>query len=96
MMLMRHNKCDNPVNKYDSSSDEKDVDDASDDDSLPSLCSDSDPDDMDQHEVDNLELHLTYGKIEVDDPIPQDETEVGDTDHNELGEALQLWRTTLC
>jgi hypothetical protein len=45
---------------------------------------------MDQREVDDLELHLTYGKIEDDDPIPQDETEVGDTaDHNELGEALQ-------
>jgi hypothetical protein len=36
----------------------------------------------------NLELHLTYGKIEDDCPIPQDETEVGDTD-DELGEALQ-------
>jgi transposase InsO family protein len=33
---------------------------------------------------------LTYGKIEDDDPIPQDETEVGDTDHDELGEALQV------
>jgi hypothetical protein len=77
-------------NKYDSPSDEKDVDDASDDDSLPSLCSDSDPDDMDQHEVDDLELHLTHGKIEDDDPIPQDETEVGDTDHDELWESLQV------
>jgi hypothetical protein len=28
----------------------------SDDGSLPSLCSDSDPDDMDQQEVDDLEL----------------------------------------
>jgi hypothetical protein len=88
-MLMRHNKCDNSVNKYDSPSDEKDVDDASDDDSLTSLCSDSDPDDMDQHEVEDLELPLTYGKIEDDDPILQDETEVGDTDQNELGEALK-------
>jgi hypothetical protein len=33
MMLLRHNKCDNSVNKYDSPSDEKDVADASDDDS---------------------------------------------------------------
>jgi hypothetical protein len=89
MMLMRQNKCDNSVNKYDSSSDEKDEYDASDDDSLPSLCSDSDPDDMDQRKVDDLDLHLTYGKIEDDDPTPQDETEVGDTDHDELGEALQ-------
>jgi hypothetical protein len=64
--------------------------DVSDDDSLPSLCSDSDPDDMDQQVVDDLELQLTYGKIEDDDPIPQDETEVGDTDHDELGEALQV------
>jgi hypothetical protein len=79
-------KCDNSDNKYDSSSDEKDVDDASDDDSLPSLCSDSDPDDMDQQAVDNLKLQLTYGKIEDDDPIPQDETEVGDTGHDELRE----------
>jgi hypothetical protein len=90
MMLLRHNKCDNSVNKYDSSSDEKDNYDASDDDSLPSLCSDSDPDDMDQQAVDDLELQLTYGKIEDDYPIPQDETEVGDTDHDELGEALQV------
>jgi hypothetical protein len=44
---------------------------------------------MDQQAVDDLELQLTYGKIEDDDPIPQDETEVGDTDHNELVEALQ-------
>jgi hypothetical protein len=52
IMLLRHNKCDNSVNKYDSPSDEKALDDASDDVSLPSLCSDSDPDDTDQHEVD--------------------------------------------
>jgi hypothetical protein len=32
---------------------------------------------------------LTYGKIEGDDPIPQGETEVVYTDHDELGEALQ-------
>jgi hypothetical protein len=89
MMLLRHAKCDNSVNKYDSFSYKKNEYDASDDDSLLSLCSDSDPDDMDQHEVDDLELHLTYGKIEDDDPIPQDETEVGDTDHDELGEALK-------
>jgi hypothetical protein len=91
MMLLHHNKCDNSVNKYDPSSDEKDEYDASDDDSLPSLCSDSDPDDMDQQAVDDLELHLTYGKIEDDDYIPQDETEVGDTEHDELGEALQVF-----
>jgi hypothetical protein len=88
MMLLRHDKCDNSVNKYDSSSDEKACG-SSDDDSLPSLCSDSDPDDMDHREVDDLELHLTYGKIEDDDLIPQDEREVGDTDHDELWEALQ-------
>jgi hypothetical protein len=78
------------LNKYDSSSDEKDNYDASDDDSLPSLCSDSDPDDMDQQAVDELEMQLIYGKIEDDDHIPQDETEVGDTDHDGLGEALQV------
>jgi hypothetical protein len=44
---------------------------------------------MDQQEVDDLELQLMYGKIEDDDPIPQDETEVGDTDHEELKKALQ-------
>jgi hypothetical protein len=92
MMLLRHNKCNNSVNKYDSSSDEKNEYDASDVDSLPSLCSDSDPDDMDQHEVDDLELYLTYGKIVDDDPIPQYKTKVGDTDHDELEEAF--WRTT--
>jgi hypothetical protein len=70
MMLLRHNKCDNSVKKYDSSSDEKDNYDASDDDSLHSLCSYSDPDDMDQQAVDVLELQLTYGNIEDDDPIP--------------------------
>jgi hypothetical protein len=96
MMLLRHAKCDNSVTKYDFPSDEKDVDDASDDDSLPSLCSDSDPDDMDQHEVDDLELHLTYGKIEDDDPIPQDETEVGDTYHDDLGKPYKFLQTTLC
>jgi hypothetical protein len=90
MMLLCHNKCDNSINKYDSPSDEKNEYEASDDDSLPSLCSESKPDDMDQREVEDLELHLTYGKIEDDDPIPQDETEVGDTDHDELGEALQV------
>jgi hypothetical protein len=63
--------------------------DASDVDSQPSLCSDSDPDDMDQQEVDGLELQLMYGKIEDDDPIPQDETEVGDTDHDELKKSFQ-------
>jgi hypothetical protein len=89
LMLLRHAKCDESVTKYDSFSDEKHEYDASDDDSLPALCSDSDLDDMDQHEVDDLELQLTYGKIEDDDPIPQDETEVGDTDYDELEEALQ-------
>jgi hypothetical protein len=89
MMLLRQNQCANSVDKYNSSGDEKYNYDASDDDILPSLCSDSDPDDMDQQAVDDLELQLTYGKIEDDDPIPQDDTEVGDTDHNELGEALQ-------
>jgi hypothetical protein len=44
---------------------------------------------MDQQEVDDLELQLIYGKIEDDDPIPQDETKVGDTDHEELKKALQ-------
>jgi hypothetical protein len=44
---------------------------------------------MDQQEVDDLELQLMYGKIEDDDLIPQDETEVGDTDHEELLKALQ-------
>jgi hypothetical protein len=95
-MLLRHKKCDNSVNKYDSSSDEKDNYDASDDDSLPSLCSDSDPDDMDQQAVDDLEFQLTYGKIEDDDPIPHDETEVGDTDHDELGKPYKFLQTMLC
>jgi hypothetical protein len=72
MMLLRHNKCDISVNKYDSSSDEKDDYDASDDDSIPFLCSDSDPDDMNQQAVDDVELQLTYDKIEDDDPIQQD------------------------
>jgi hypothetical protein len=36
-MLLRHNKCDNSVNKYDSPGDEKDKYDASEDNSLPSL-----------------------------------------------------------
>jgi hypothetical protein len=89
MMLLRHNNGDNSVNKYDSSSDEKDNCNASEDLCLSSLCSVSDPDDMDQQAIDDLELQLTYGKIEDDDPIPQDETEVGDTDHDELGKALQ-------
>jgi hypothetical protein len=62
MMLMRHDKCDNSVNKYDSDSDVKAYD-SSDDDSLHSLCSDSDPDDVDQREVGELKLLLTDGKI---------------------------------
>jgi hypothetical protein len=70
VMLLSHNKCDNLVNKYYSFSDKKIECGASDDNSLHSLCSDSDPDDMDQQAVDDLELHLTYGKIEEDDPIP--------------------------
>jgi hypothetical protein len=89
MMLLRQAKCEKSDNKYDSYSDEEIEYDASDDDSLPSLCSDSDPDDMDQQEVDDLELQLIYGKIEDDDPIQQDETEVGDTEHEELEKALQ-------
>lgn len=89
MMLLRHQKCDISVNKHDPHSDEKEEYDASDDDSLPSLCSDSDSSDLEQHVVDDLELQLAYGKIEDDDPIPQDETEVGETDHDELQEALQ-------
>jgi hypothetical protein len=62
--------------------------DTSDQDSLPSLCSDSDPEDMDQQVAEDLELSLVYGKIEGDDPIPQDDTEVGNTDDEELKEAL--------
>jgi hypothetical protein len=62
--------------------------DTSDQDSLPSLCSDSDPEDMDQQDADDLELSLVYGKIEDDNPIPQDDTEVGNTDDEELEEAL--------
>jgi hypothetical protein len=42
---------------------------------------------MDQQAVDDLELHFSCGKIEIDDSTPQDETEVWDTDHDELGEA---------
>jgi hypothetical protein len=42
---------------------------------------------MYQQAVDDLELQLTYGTIEDDDRIPQDETEVKETDHDELGEA---------
>jgi hypothetical protein len=89
MMLLRHAKREKSDNKYDIYSDEENEYDASDYDSLPSLCSDSDPDDMDQQEVDDLELQLIYGKIKDDDYIPQDETEVGDTDHEELKKALQ-------
>jgi hypothetical protein len=63
MMLLRHAICDKPDNNYYSYSNEENEYDASDDDSLPSLCSDSDPDDMDQQEVDDLELQLLYGKI---------------------------------
>jgi hypothetical protein len=46
--------------------------DSSDQDSLPLLCSDANPEDMDQQDADDL--GLVYGKIEVDDPIPQDDT----------------------
>jgi hypothetical protein len=95
VMLLRHAKCENSDNKYDSYSDEENDYDASDDNRLPSLCSDSDPDDMDQQEVDGLELQLMYGKIEDDDPIPQDETEVKDTDREELKMPFKLWRTML-
>jgi hypothetical protein len=62
--------------------------DSSDHDSLPSLCPDSDPEYMDRQDADDLELILVYGKIEDDDPIPQDDTEVGNTDDEELEEAL--------
>jgi hypothetical protein len=95
MILLRHAKCDKSDNKYDSYSDEENECDTSDDDSLPSLCSDSDPDDMDQQEFDDIELQLMYGKIEDDDPILQDETEVGDTDHEKLKKLSKLWRTML-
>jgi hypothetical protein len=61
--------------------------DTSDQDSLPSLCSDSDPEDMHQQVADDRELSLVYGKID-DDPIQQDDTEVGNTDDEELKEAL--------
>jgi hypothetical protein len=88
MLLLRHAKCEKS-DKYNSYNDGENEYDASDDNSVPSLCSDSDPDDMDQQEVDELELELMYGKIEDDDSIPQDETEVGDTDHEELKKALQ-------
>jgi hypothetical protein len=63
MMLLRHAKSDKSDNKYDFYSDEEKEYDASDDDSLPSLCSDSDPDDTDQQEVDDLDLQLMYGKV---------------------------------
>jgi hypothetical protein len=43
---------------------------------------------MDQQEVDDLELQLMYAKIEEDDLIPQDETEVGDADHEVLKKCL--------
>jgi hypothetical protein len=33
------------------------------DDSLPSLCSDSDPDDMDQQKNDDIDLQLMYDKF---------------------------------
>jgi hypothetical protein len=89
MMLLRHAKCYKSDNKYDSYSDEENEYDASDDDSLPSLCSDPDPDDMDRQEFNSLELQLMHGKIKDDDVIPQDETEVEDTDHDELKKALQ-------
>jgi hypothetical protein len=62
--------------------------DTSDQDSLPSLCYDSDSEVMDQQVADDLELSLVYGKIEDDDPIPQDDTEVGNPDDEELEEAL--------
>jgi hypothetical protein len=89
MMLLRHAECEKSDNKYDSYSDEENEYDASDDDSLPSLCSDSDPDDMYQQEFDDLELQLMYGKIEDDDLIAQDETEVGDTDQEALKKSPQ-------
>jgi hypothetical protein len=95
MMLMRHNKCDNSVNKYDSSSDEKDNYDASDDDSLPSLCSDLDPDDMDQQAVDDLELQLTYGKIENDDSSSRRTKRRSETlTSTSWGKPCKFWRTT--
>jgi hypothetical protein len=62
--------------------------DTSDQDSLPSLCSDSDQEDMDQQDADDLELSLVYGKIEDDDPIRQDDTEVGNTVDEKLEESL--------
>jgi hypothetical protein len=58
MMLLRHEKCDKSDKKYDSYSDEENEYDASDDDSLPSLCSGSDPDDMYQQRIADLELQL--------------------------------------
>jgi hypothetical protein len=63
MMLLRHAKCDKSDNKYESYSNEGNEYDASDDDILPSLCSDYDPDDMDQQEVDDLELQLTTARF---------------------------------
>jgi hypothetical protein len=44
---------------------------------------------MNQQDFDDQELQLMCGEIEDDDLIPQDEKEVGDTDHDELKEALQ-------
>jgi hypothetical protein len=84
MMLLCHAKCDKSDNKNDSYTEEENEHDASDDDSIPFVCSDSDPDDMDQQEVDDLELQLMYGKIEDDVFIPQDVTEVRDTDRDDL------------
>jgi hypothetical protein len=43
---------------------------------------------MDQQDSDYLELSLVYGKIEDDGPIPQDDIEVGNTNDEELEEAL--------
>jgi hypothetical protein len=54
MMLLHHAKCDESVNKYDSYRDEKNEYDASNDDSLPSLFSNSGRDDMDQNEIDDI------------------------------------------
>jgi hypothetical protein len=79
MMLLRHAKCDKSDNKYYSYSDEENEYERLTT-TLPALCSDSDPD---------LELQLMNGKIQDDHVIPQDETEVGDTDKDELKEALK-------
>jgi hypothetical protein len=43
---------------------------------------------MDRQDADDLELSLVYRKIEDDDPIPQEDTDVGNTDEDELEEAL--------